>query len=463
MRPRRGHAIMVAFPFQGHITPYMNLAMKLASKGILVTFVHLEFIHHKLLSSLSEPDPFPLAQKSGLDIRYTTISDGFPMDHNRDDDQYWEFMLLNFWIRVDEFVGKLIRSDPDLVPFLVTDTLFTWQTAVAEKHNLLRVSFWTEPALVFSLTYHAQLLRENGHYPCKDHVEEEINYVEGVKSMNTKDLMPYLKEYRSRTLVHKVQMKAFDEVKKADFILHNTVYELESDTLSALNKIQPNYAVGPISFSRNLPPSVTRTLWSESDCSVWLQSKPPGSVLYVSFGSSLQDSKQIVGEIAYGLLLSKVSFVWVVREDADLPSGFRDEIAERGLVVPWCNQIKVLSDPAVGGFFTHCGWNSVLESMWCGVPMICHPLDYDQPTNRKLVVDDWKVGINLCEGGCVEREEVCEKMNRFMNGGVSERLRKEMKTVRAKLHDALENDGSSEANFEQFVKDLNAKLASNAE
>lgn len=282
--------------------------------------------------------------------------------------------------------------------------------------------------------------------------------------MNTKDLMPYLKESGTRTIVHKVQMKAFEEVKKADFILHNTVYELESETLSALNKIQPNYAVGPISFTNNLSTyTVSRSLWSESDCSGWLQSKPPGSVLYVSFGSFLQASKHVIGEIAHGLLLSRVSFIWVVREDADLPSGFRDEIEERGLIVPWCDQIKVLSNPAVGGFLTHCGWNSVLESIWCGVPMICYPLDYDQPMNRKLVVEDWRIGINLREGDCVEREEVSQKTNEFMNGGVSERLRQQMKEVSVKLKAALESDGSSEANFDRFVKDLKAKLAVNAE
>ncbi|KAG6427447.1 hypothetical protein SASPL_111692 [Salvia splendens] len=129
--------------------------------------------------------------------------------------------------------------------------------------------------------------------------------------------------------------------------------------------------------------------------------------MYVSLGSTLQASKQAVGEIAYGLLLSRVSFVWVVWEDADLPSGFTDEIEGRGLVVAWCNQIKVLSDPAVGGFF---------DALW----------------------------VELCAGEHV-------------------RLGKEMKKVREKLHDALENDGSSEANFEQFVKDLEAKLAANAE
>lgn len=163
---RRPHAVMVALPYQGHITPYVSLAMKLASNGVVVTFVHLEFIHRVLSSSRSEHDPFSEARSSGLDIRYRTISDGFPVDHNRDD-EYWEFMLLNFSSRVDELVGQLIRSDPDLDLFLVTDTLFTWQTVVAEKYNLLKVSFWTQPALVFSLSYHVGILREKGHYPCK--------------------------------------------------------------------------------------------------------------------------------------------------------------------------------------------------------------------------------------------------------------------------------------------------------
>lgn len=272
--------------------------------------------------------------------------------------------------------------------------------------------------------------------------------------------MPYLKESSTGTLVHKVQKKAFEEVKKADFILHNTVYELESETLSALNKIQPNYAVGPVNFSKSLAAyTVSKSLWSESDCSEWLSTKPRGSVIYISFGSFLQASKQVFEEIAHGLILSQVNFIWVVREDDALSGELREEIKDRGMIVPWCDQIRVLSNPAVGGFLTHCGWNSVLESIWCGVPMICYPLDYDQPVNRKLVVDDWKIGVNLCEGASVDRKGVSEKIKMFMNGEVSERLRHEAKKVNTKVQNALESEGSSEANFDRFVKDLKAKLA----
>ncbi|KAL0409958.1 UNVERIFIED_CONTAM: UDP-glycosyltransferase 86A1 [Sesamum latifolium] len=315
------HAIMIALPYQGHITPFVNLALKLASKGIIVTFVHLEFIHHTLLQSQqSSSDLFSEARECGLDVRYTTIDDGFSLEFDRvvHSDEYWESMLRDFPGRVEEFVVKTIQSDdPSFAPFLIADTFYTWPATIAKKHNLLNVSFWTEPALVFSLAYHMNLLKENGHFPCKDHVEEEINYLPGVEEMSTKDLMSYLKASDTATTVDKVVPVAFEEVKKADFILHNTVQELESVTLSALNKYQPSYAVGPINFSKTLATNtVGKSLRSELDCTNWLDSRSPGSVLYVSFGSLVQTSKQVIEEIAHGLLLSEVNFIWVVRADA---------------------------------------------------------------------------------------------------------------------------------------------------
>lgn len=292
-----------------------------------------------------------------------------------------------------------------------------------------------------------------------DDVEEEISYVPGVESISTKDLMSYFKQEARGTIVLKTQLKAFMEVKKADFILHNTIYELESETISALNKYQPNYAIGPINFSKNITTnSVNKSLWSESNCSEWLDSKPPGSILYISFGSIVQTSKEVIQEIAYGLLLSEVNFIWVVREDSGTPSltsELQDEIEDRGIIIPWCDQIKVLSNEAVGGFLTHCGWNSILESIWCGVPMICYPLEYDQPTNRKLVVDDWRVGINLREGTSVDRKEVAIKIKNLISSDV---LKKEVQKKSAEFHNVLERDGSSEKSFDQFVQDLRAKL-----
>ncbi|KAL3848872.1 hypothetical protein ACJIZ3_010754 [Penstemon smallii] len=471
------HAIMISVPYQGHINPFVNLALKLASNGFSITFAHFEFVHHMLSKSqnsngTSELDVFSKARESGLDIRYTTINDGFPIEFDRDLHlvEYRESLLEHFPARVDEFVGSIIESSPSMVHFLVADTIFHWGASIAKKHKLVSVSFWTEPALVFYLANHTEILRENGHFPCKDNIEEEINYLPGVQTISTRDLMPYLKEAEINTIHYKVIYMAFNEVEKADFILYNTVQELEPDTISALNKkFQKNYAIGPISLSKNLPinTNVTKSLRPESDCAQWLDSKPPSSVLYVSFGSLVHTSKQVLEEIAYGLLLSEVNFIWVVRSDIVssidaevLPTGFIDEVKDKGLIIPWCNQIMVLSNPAVGGFLTHCGWNSILESIWCGIPMICYPITYDQPTNKKLVVDDWKIGIGLCDGTSmnseIKRDEVAKKIKTFMS--TSHGSKQEIKKVRAILQSAIEIDGSSERNFDQFVKDLKEKI-----
>ncbi|KAG8376595.1 hypothetical protein BUALT_Bualt09G0079900 [Buddleja alternifolia] len=468
-RQLKPHAIIIPLPHQGHINPFINLSLKLASNGFAITFVNLEFIHQMLskshhINATNEFDLFAEARKSGLDICYTTISDGFSPEFDRGIhlEEFWKSMLQNFPARVDEFVGKTIKSDPYLDSFLVIDTFFSWASQVAEKYNLVNVSFWTEPALVFSLGYHLDLMKENGLFPLKDNTDKEINYIPGVQSVHTRDFMRYLKESDFATLSNKLAFMT--EVKKADFILHNIVHELESDTISALNKYQPNYAIGPINFVKNSA-TVHKSLWSESDCTHWLDLKSPGSVLYVSFGSLVHTSKCVIEEIAYGLLLSEVDFIWAVRAgivgSADtngLPDGFEDEIKDKGLIIPWCNQITVLENPAVGGFLTHCGWNSVMESLWCGTPMICYPVDFDQPINRKLVVDDWKVGINLCDDTSVDRKEVAEKIKYLMGETSSKSLRQESNKVKETLRNATEIDGSLERNFDQFINDLKEKI-----
>ncbi|KAL8040410.1 hypothetical protein ABFX02_10G095800 [Erythranthe guttata] len=476
----KSHAIMISLPYQGHINPFVSLALKLASNGFSVTFVHFEFVHQKLSKAIhsnnTEVDLFSEARESGLDIRYTTITDGFPSEFDRElhFEEYLESITFDLPSIIDEFVGKTIESDPYSVHFLVSDTIYAWSGKISDKYNLINVSLWTQPALLFSLGYHMELLREKGHFPWKAFFNVR-QYSRGNKLRSRSSVNKHKRLdavfYKSRVGIYSNQslIRGIRQVKKADFILHNTVYELESQTLSALSKYQPNYAIGPIRFSKNVPTNdVSKSFWSESDCTNWLDSKSPGSVLYVSFGSSVQTNKQVTEEVAYGLLLSEVNFIWVIRpgilgspDNNVLPFGFEDEIniKDKGLIIPWCDQIKVLSNPVIGGFLTHCGWNSTLESMWCGVPMICYPIDWDQPTNRKLVVDDWKIGINLCDyGTSVDRKQVAEKIKQLMSGNSSKSLRQEADNVKAILQKAVEIDGSSEKNFDRFIEDLRGKI-----
>ncbi|KAF5466511.1 hypothetical protein F2P56_016429, partial [Juglans regia] len=149
-----------------------------------------------------------------------------------------------------------------------------------------------------------------------------------------------------------------------------------------------------------------------SVCINWLNRKPAGSVVSVSFGSMAGLSKQQMKEVAFALKGSDFYFLWVVRasEEANLPENFVEEVGDKGLVVQWSPQLEVLSNKAIGCFLTHCGWNSTVEALSLAVPMVGMPQWTDQSPNAKFVEDVWKVGIKVKiddhENGIVGREEI---------------------------------------------------------
>lgn len=298
-----------------------------------------------------------------------------------------------------------------------------------------------------------------------DNRKDAINYIPGVATIEATDLPSYLQETDTSTIVHQLIFKAFEDAKGADYILCNTVEELESETISALQVEKPFYAIGPI-FPLGSPKQiVAASLWAESDCTRWLNSKSAGSVLYISFGSYAHVSRKDLEEIAQGLLSSEVNFIWVLRPDIvspddgenPLPVGFLEASQERGIVVPWCEQSAVLAHPSVGGFLTHCGWNSILESVWCEIPLLCFPLLTDQFVNRKLVVDNWKIGIDVTDErrkSSVTREMVAAKIKLLLLGKLGDDLRREIKKVRSKCAKALMANGSSHKNLRLFTNEL---------
>ena len=172
--PKPLHAVVFSIFLQGHVIPTVHLAIKLASKGFTITFVNTQIVHHQITKSLPNSsgqnddvvDIFTGAREAGLDIRYKTVSDGFPLGFDRylNTEQFLEGHFHVFPAHVDELVGDLVKTADPPVSCLVADSFFGWQSIIAKKYDLLYVSFWTEPAFVFSLYYHLDLLKINGHY-----------------------------------------------------------------------------------------------------------------------------------------------------------------------------------------------------------------------------------------------------------------------------------------------------------
>nr|UYE91545.1 putative glycosyltransferase [Anoectochilus roxburghii] len=287
------HLLIIPYPLQGHIIPAVHLALKLAAAGFSITFVNTEAVHyqtelaHQHLPPSSgtnggHQDFFAGSRASGLDIRYELVGDGLPVafDRSLHHDEFMSHLLH----RIHANVEALVRRLPPLSG-LVADTFFVWPATLARSLGIPYVSFWTEPALVFSLYYHMDLLRLHGHFCAKENRKDTITYLPGVLAMEPTDLTSYLQEVDTSSVVHQIIFKAFDEAHRADFILCNTVTELESGTIAAMEREKPFYAVGPI-FPAGFTSSIVATsLWAETDCSQWLDTRLPGSVLYISFGS----------------------------------------------------------------------------------------------------------------------------------------------------------------------------------
>ncbi|KAM1043736.1 hypothetical protein ACFX13_035718 [Malus domestica] len=207
--------------------------------------------------------------------------------------------------------------------------------------------------------------------------------------------------------------------------------------------------VGPTIPSKYLDKRLDRkeygvNLLPNNDASIkWLNGRPKGSVAYVSFGSVVALAVEQMEELAWGLKRSKCTFLWVVREKeaAKVPKGFMEETSEKGLMVSWCPQMEVLAHEAVGCFITHCGWNSNLEALSLGVPMVALPQWMDQRTNAKYI----KAPTD--EKGVVRQEVIEHCVNEVMEGKRGEEIQKSAAKRRELARKAVAEGGSSDKNI----------------
>uniref|UniRef100_J3MZ95 Uncharacterized protein n=2 Tax=Oryza brachyantha TaxID=4533 RepID=J3MZ95_ORYBR len=198
-----------------------------------------------------------------------------------------------------------------------------------------------------------------------------------------------------------------------------------------------------------------------AESKAWLDARPASSVVYVSFGSLATPGAAQMAELADGLRDSGRLFLWVVRssETHKMPEDFAGKVAAeagRGLIVTWSPQLEVLAHPAVGCFVTHCGWNSTVEALSAGVPMVAVPQWSDQPTNAKYVEDVWRVGVRGWPDGegVMRKEEVERCVREVMEGERSKEYRKNAAGWSAKARSAMSEGGSSDTNISEFLSKI---------
>ncbi|KAJ0700495.1 putative kaempferol 3-O-galactosyltransferase [Helianthus annuus] len=193
----------------------------------------------------------------------------------------------------------------------------------------------------------------------------------------------------------------------------------------------------------------------EFSCITWLDNQKPGSVAYISFGTKFSPPPHELVALAEALEATKTPFLWSINKDSQrrLPLEFLEKTTTNGLgkIVTWAPQVQVLEHIAIGVFVTHSGWNSVLESIGAGVPMICRPFIGDQPINTWMVERVWGIGVRI-EGRNFTKLGTFRALEQVLSADASSKGRKErIRALKDLAHEVLGPNGSSIQNFKTLV------------
>lgn len=397
-------------------------------------------------------------------VRLATIPNVIPSERGRGADHvgFIEAVHARMGEPVERLLDRLaLERRPDAV---VVDTYLTWGVAAGAARGIPVCSLWTMPATFFLAFYHMD------QWPAADGPEGE----EGQSCKSLDQYFPFpalssvkcsdIKVFRSWELPMKRVVQVFSNVRKAQCVIFTSFYELESGAINGISQVLPCpvYTFGP--SIPHMPPEGNSDKIQHEKYSDWLDAQPKKSVMYVSFGSYVSMPSSQLEEVAMGLHDSAVRFFWVARDKATTTT-LQQISGDKGLVVPWCDQLKVLSHPSVGGFLSHCGWNSTLEAVFTGVPVLAFPVAWDQLVNARLVADEWKIGINLREqrreDGAVSRAAMSAAVTKLMDlgDGDSLEMRRRAEGLREASHSAIQEGGSSGRSLKSFVQDfIKAKL-----
>ncbi|XP_059655995.1 UDP-glycosyltransferase 74B1-like [Cornus florida] len=444
-----GHVVVLPYPSQGHINPLLQFAKRLASNGVKATLATT----HYTVKSIWAPN-----------VEVVPISDGFDeggFAQAGNEDVYLKSFRANGSRTLSELIQRYKNSSSP-VNCVVYDSFFPWALDVARQHGIYGASFFTNSATVCTVFCRIH----NGALTLPVKMEDTPLLLPGLPPFNLPDLPSFVKAPESYPAYLAMKLSQYSNLEKVDWIFSNTFEELEGDAAKGASEQWPAKLIGPMVPSAYLDGRIEgdrgygASLWKplSDECIKWLKTKPFESVVYVSFGSMVSLSAKQMEEIAWGLNGSNLHFLWVVKESErhKLPDEFINSTKEKGLIVTWCNQLEMLAHRAVGCFVTHCGWNSTLEGLSLGVPMVGVPQWADQMTDAKFIEEIWGVGVRAKEDekGIVRREELVWCLEEVMEGKRSVEIRRNASKWSELAKEAVSERGSSDKCISEFVEHL---------
>ncbi|KAL1563175.1 UDP-glycosyltransferase 83A1-like isoform X2 [Salvia divinorum] len=435
------HIMMVAFPMQGHVIPLLELAQVLATHGIRTTFVNTEMVHDRVVSSFAGESL----------VGFVSVPDGLQSRERYVPGKLTEAVYTNLPGKVQALIREINGGEDDhsKISCLVYDQSIGSLHQVARDAGIRSVAFLPAAAALLVLGLHIPQLHRDGIIDGQGNPLDSspLQLAPTMPIMNPKHFVWHtVRNTTLQKLILDMMSQNNNSINSADWVICNSARDLEPGASTLAPQIT---FVGPLLASNRLADSAGQFYEHDKDSLKWLDQQPPSSVIYVSFGSYAVLGSAQFQELALGLELANRPFLWVVRPDAvpgEFPNGFSERTESRGRIVGWANQQKVLSHPSVACFVSHCGWNSTLESVSNGVPMLCWPYYADQFINQSYICDIWRVGLQLGRdnGVVVAFDEIKEKIDRVVGD-------QELKGRALQLKEMMVYGATSHRNLKNFI------------
>uniref|UniRef100_A0ACD5YFP2 Uncharacterized protein n=1 Tax=Avena sativa TaxID=4498 RepID=A0ACD5YFP2_AVESA len=469
----RPHFVLVPMLLQGHTIPMADMACLLAERGAQVSFITTPVNAVRLAGFVADVEAACLAVRL-VELRFPAAEFGLPDGCENMDMVQGKDLLLNFMEACaalrEPLKAHLRHSAPCCI---VSDKMQWWTGDVARELGVPRVTF--NGYCGFSSLARYIINRDK----VLEHVTDENKLITIQGFPTPLELTrPQCPGSLSFPGMEKIRDKIYEEELRCDGEVINSFRELETLYIESFEQMRRKkvWTIGPMCLrdSNTMAARGNKASMDEAQCLQWLDSMKPGSVIFVSFGSLACTIPQQLVELGLGLEASKKPFIWVIKAGAKFPEveewladGFEERVKDRGMIIRgWAPQVMILWHQAIGGFMTHCGWNSTIEGICAGVPMITWPHFAEQFLNEKLVVDVLKTGVKVGVKGLTEwgneqqevmvtRDVVETSLSTLMDEGeAAEKLRVRAKDYAIKARRAFDEEGSSNNNIRLLIQEM---------
>ncbi|WMV15190.1 hypothetical protein MTR67_008575 [Solanum verrucosum] len=454
--PRTIHVVVFPFMSKGHTIPIFDLARFLLCRKICIT-----------IFTTPANRPFFSHSLSGTNINIIEIP--FPQNIQgippgvESTDKLPSMSLFATFANATKLMKphfeKALESLPP-VAFMITDGFLSWTLDSANKFGIPRLVYFGMNAFSRVLTMSAtSVLRTQ----VSDDELFEVPDFPWIKITRNDFDLPFRDREPKGPLFDFIKEQS-TPTSKSYGLLVNSFYELESVYVNCCNRISSpkSWCIGPLCAFHE-PAKEQQGVSEKPSYIKWLDGmlEQGKQVLYVAFGTQAELSPEQFKEIKIGLEKSQVNFLWVVRRTIDeTDDEFENRVKNRGLVVTeWVDQREILRHRSVEGFLSHCGWNSVIESICAKVPILAWPMTADQHLNARMVVEVIKIGLRAetCDGsvrGFVKWEGLEKSAKELMEGDKGKEARKKVKEIGEAAINAVKEGGSSWQTLNELIVEL---------